>query len=139
MSEPFDLDGLMQQAMAMQRQLAEAQETAAEAEVEGSSGGGSVVVTMTGTGEVIALRIAPEVVDPDDVELLEDLVLAALRDAGAQVAALQAGALGELVDLSGLTGLLGGAGDDDRGAIDVDLAPGERGGELPPVDEPPSR
>lgn len=139
MSEPFDLDGLMQQAMSMQRQLAEAQETAAEAEVEGSSGGGSVVVTMTGTGEVIALRIAPEVVDPDDVELLEDLVLAALRDAGARVAALQAGALGELVDLSGLTGLLGGAGGDDRGAIDVELAPGERGGELPPVDEPPSR
>ncbi len=117
MSEPFDLDALMQQALAMQQQVLDAQERAADTEVEGSAGGGSVTVTMTGAGEVRAVRIAPEVVDPEDVELLEDLVLAAFRDAGQRVAELQAKALGGmsglaqlggLADLGGLTGAIGG-------------------------------
>jgi len=111
-SEPFDLDALMQQALAMQQQIAEAQERAADTEVVGSAGGGSVSITMTGAGEVTAVRIAPEVVDPNDVELLEDLVLAAVRDATQRAAQLQAGALGGLGDLGNLPGLggLGGLG-----------------------------
>lgn len=138
MSEPFDLDALMQQAMAMQRQLADAQDQAATTEVEGRAGGGSVSITMTGTGEVTAVRIAPEVVDPDDVELLEDLVLAALRDAGQRVADLQAdalgGGLGNLAEMSGLAGLgLGDAfGLSALAGPDDDVRPG-----LAPGDDPP--
>jgi DNA-binding YbaB/EbfC family protein len=85
-----------------------AQAAAQSATVEGSAGGGIVRVTLTGTGEAVAVHIDPAAVDPDDCEMLEDLVLAALRDAMAQSQALQADALGH-IDLGGLGGLLGGA------------------------------
>ena len=116
MSDAFDLDGLLQQALAVQQQLTAAQAGAAASEVQGSAGGGSVTVTMTGAGEVTAIRIAREVIDPDERELLEDLVLAALRDASTRAADLQAGAisgmgaLSGLPDMSQLLGLAGGAG-----------------------------
>jgi DNA-binding YbaB/EbfC family protein len=72
---------LMKQAQQMQRQLAAAQAELAEAEVEGSAGGGLVRATMTGSGELLALTINPSAVDPSDVETLQDLVVAAVRDA----------------------------------------------------------
>ena len=72
---------LMKQAQKMQEQLASAQAELGEAQVEGSAGGGLVKVTMSGGGEVTAVRIEASVVDPDDVETLEALVVAALRDA----------------------------------------------------------
>ena len=71
----------MKQAQKMQQQMAEAQAELAEAEVTGTAGGGLVTVTVTGTGEVKAVKIDPKAVDPDDVETLEDLVLAALHNA----------------------------------------------------------
>ncbi|MFN0090669.1 MAG: YbaB/EbfC family nucleoid-associated protein [Acidimicrobiales bacterium] len=104
----FDLGALLQSAQQMQAQLADAQAKAAEVEVVGRAGGGAVEVTTTGTGEFRRVRIAPEAVDPAEVGELEDLVLAALHDAAAQVAALQQGAMGGL-DLGSLGGLLGGA------------------------------
>jgi DNA-binding YbaB/EbfC family protein len=70
----------MQQAQKMQQQIATAQAELAEAEVTGTAGGGLVTVTLSGTGEVTAVKIDPKVVDPDDVETLEDLVLAALHN-----------------------------------------------------------
>jgi DNA-binding YbaB/EbfC family protein len=111
MSESFDMNELLQQAMNMQSQLAQAQEQAAQQSVEGSSGAGMVAVTMTGAGEVTKIRIDPGVVDPADVSMLEDLLLAALRDAANKVAGLQQQAMGGLGDLlggGGLGGLLGG-------------------------------
>lgn len=106
MSEPqFDLGGLLEQAQAMQQQLLDAQARAAETVVEGQSGGGMVRVQMTGAMEVQSVTIDPQVVDPDDVAMLEDLVLAAVHDAVARVQeAAQAAtrdALGGL-DLPGL-------------------------------------
>ena len=98
----FDLSSLLDSA----QQLMSAQQEAAESEVVGSAGGGKVEVTVTGGGEFRRVRISPDVVDPTDVTLLEDLVLAALRDAMARVNAAQAEALGGL-DLGGLGGLLG--------------------------------
>jgi nucleoid-associated protein EbfC len=74
------LQQLMQQAQKMQQQIATAQAELAEAEVTGTAGGGLVTVTLSGTGEVTAVKIDPKVVDPDDVETLEDLVLAALHN-----------------------------------------------------------
>ena len=79
---------------------------AAESELVGSAGGGKVEVTVTGGGEFRHVRISPDVVDPADVSLLEDLVLAALRDAMARINAAQTAALGGL-DLGALGGLLG--------------------------------
>ena len=93
-----------------------ASQAAADTEVEGSAGGGMVKVRATGSGEVLGVTIAPAVVDPDDVESLEDLVLAALRDVHARVAELHAGAMGGLdpsAMLGGLSGILGGPVDDD--------------------------
>lgn len=103
----LDFSALLQQAQAMQEQMMAAQEAQAQQTVAGQSGGGKVIIEMTGAGEFRSVTIAPDVVDPADVELLEDLVLAALRDAGAQVIELQQQGLGG-IDLGGLGGLLGG-------------------------------
>ena len=102
--EGFDINALLNQAMAMQQQMAEAQEQAARQSVEGQAGGGAVKVTMTGGGEVTRVSIAPAAVDPTDVEMLEDLVLAAFHDAQAKVAEIRQAAIGEIGGLGGLLG-----------------------------------
>ena len=76
-----NMQQIMKQAQKMQQQVAQAQAELAEAEVTGTAGGGLVSVVMTGLGEVKTVRIDPKAVDPDDVESLEDLVLAAIRNA----------------------------------------------------------
>ena len=104
-----DLQGLLAQAQQVQEQLLAAQAAAAEQVFEGSAGGGVVVVALTGGMEVRTVRISPEVVDPSDVEMLEDLVLAAIRDAVAQAQDAQQASLGGLgLGGGGLGGLLGG-------------------------------
>lgn len=100
-----DLHQIMQQAMAMQQQLATAQAELAEAEVTGSAGGGLVTATMSGAGEVTAVRIRPEAVDPDDVESLEDLVVAAVHAAAEEQRKLVEEKLGPLA-----AGMPGGGG-----------------------------
>jgi DNA-binding YbaB/EbfC family protein len=102
--EGFDINALLNQAMAMQQQMAEAQEEAVRQSVEGQAGGGAVRVTMTGGGEVTRVSIAPAAVDPTDVEMLEDLVLAAFHDAQAKVAEIRQAAIGEIGGLGGLLG-----------------------------------
>ncbi len=106
----LDLGALLQQAQAMQEQMAAAQEQQAAQVVTGTAGGGKVSIQMSGGGQFVGVSIAPDVVDPDDVELLEELVLAALHNATSQVAELQEQAMGGL-DLGGLDlgGLLGGS------------------------------
>lgn len=91
------LGGLLEQA----QQMMAAQAEAAEREVEGVAGGGMVRIRATGTGQVLGVSISPEVVDPDDVSMLEDLVLAALHDVNARLAEIQRDALGPLGDLFG--------------------------------------
>jgi DNA-binding YbaB/EbfC family protein len=75
-----NIQQLMKQAQKMQQQVAAAQAELAEAELVGTSGGGLVSVTLTGLGEVKAVKIDPKAVDPDDIETLEDLVLAAIHN-----------------------------------------------------------
>jgi nucleoid-associated protein EbfC len=94
---------LMKQAQQMQQQLADAQAELAEAEVTGSAGGGLVTATVSGAGELKAIAIDPKVVDPDDVETLQDLVVAAIRDANRTVGELAAEKMGPLA--GGLGGL----------------------------------
>jgi DNA-binding YbaB/EbfC family protein len=100
-----DMAQLLKQAQEMQQQLVAAQEELARAEVTGSAGGGLVSATLTGSGELTALTISPAAVDPDDVETLQDLVVAAVRDARRAADELAARTMGPLAG-----GLGGGAG-----------------------------
>jgi DNA-binding YbaB/EbfC family protein len=93
---------LMRQAQEMQQQLALAQAELAERRFEGSSGGGLVTAVVTGGQELVEIRISPEVVDPGDVEMLEDLILVAVRQA------MEAAVTATNESLGGLTGGLGG-------------------------------
>jgi DNA-binding YbaB/EbfC family protein len=98
-----DMSALLAQAQQVQQQLMEAQEALAIAEVHGQAGGGLVQVIMKGSGEVIGVAIDPKVVDPDDVETLQDLIVGAVADASKQVTILAQTRLGPLA--GGLGGL----------------------------------
>ena len=104
MSSGFDMGKLIEQAAAMQKQMAELQEEAAKETATASAGGGMVTVTATAGGEITELRIDPKAIDPDDPEMLADLVMAAtneaLRNAHAKVEAKMKGMLPP--DLGGL-------------------------------------
>src|SRR5438105_15234915 len=78
---PFDVNELMQQAQAVQQKMQEAQERLAKKEVTGTAGGGMVIVTANGKGEILKVQIDKQAVDPRDVPMLEDLVLAAANSA----------------------------------------------------------
>jgi DNA-binding YbaB/EbfC family protein len=99
------MQAILQQAQQMQEQLMAAQAELASAEVIGQAGNGLVQVTMTAAQEVRAVRIDPKVVDPDDVETLQDLVVGALQDASRAAQQLQAEKMGPLA--GGLGGDLG--------------------------------
>jgi DNA-binding YbaB/EbfC family protein len=109
--QPPNMQQLMKQAQKMQQQLVAAQEELAAAEVTGSAGGGLVTATVSGAGELKSLTIDPSVVDPDDVETLQDLVVAAVRDANRAAQQLTADKMGPLAGgLGGLGGPGGGLG-----------------------------
>jgi nucleoid-associated protein EbfC len=126
----FDMGGLLEQAMDMQRQMLETQARLAATEVEGQAGGGVVRIVLTGDFDVRAVHLAADVVDPDDVDMLADLIQAAFRDAVARVADLHATAatagtgmpdVGQLLEGLGGLGLTGGgvaAGDPGDDAED---------------------
>ncbi len=82
---PGNMNNLMKQAQKMQKQMEETSKELETKEYTASSGGGAVSVTMSGRKEVTAVRISPEAVDPDDVEMLEDLITAAFNEAARQV------------------------------------------------------
>ena len=80
-----NMNNLMKQAQKMQRQMEEAQKALEEKEFTAAAGGGAVSVTMNGKHEVLAVKIQPDAVDPDDVEMLEDLVMAAVNEVLRQI------------------------------------------------------
>jgi len=97
---------MMRQARELQAKLAKAQQELSETVVEASSGGGAVKVTIDGQQKIQSVKISPEVVNPDDVELLEDLVLTAVSEAIAksqEAAAKQLGGLTGGFKIPGLT------------------------------------
>lgn len=97
---------MMKQVQKMQTDMAKAQEDLAHEEVEASAGGGMVVVRVTGALEVASVKIDPAALDPDDVEMLEDMVIAATNEALRQAQDLQAKRLGGLtagLNIPGLT------------------------------------
>lgn len=100
----MNMQAMMKQAQKMQENMAKAQEEIAQMETTGTAGGGAVTVTVTGTDKVASVSIKPEVVDPDDIEMLEDLVCAAVNEA------LSAAAEKSKNQLAAVTGGLGGMG-----------------------------
>ena len=90
---------------AAQEMLAKAQEELRVATVEGSAGGGAVRITMSGEQKVIGVAIQPDVVDPDDVEMLQDLIMAAIADASERASELQAKSFGAITGGLNLPGL----------------------------------
>lgn len=77
----MNIQEMMRQAQRMQKKIKEIQDEMGQREVEGTSGGGMVVVTASGRGEVLRVKIEKDVVDPNDVEMLQDLVVAATNQA----------------------------------------------------------
>jgi hypothetical protein len=97
---------MLQQAQRLQAQLLKAQEELANMTVEASSGGGAVTVTMNGQQQILSVKIAREVVNPEDVEMLEDMVLSAVKEAQAraqEAAAKKMGGLTGGLKIPGLT------------------------------------
>lgn len=97
---------MMQQAQKLQAKLAKAQEELGNVNVEASSGGGAVTVVMNGQQKIQSVKISPEVVNPEDVELLEDMVLTAVSEAitkSQEVAAKHLGGLTGGLKIPGLT------------------------------------
>jgi DNA-binding YbaB/EbfC family protein len=97
---------MMRQAQELQAKLAKAQQELGKTTLEASSGGGAVKVTITGQLKILSIKISPEAINPDDVEMLEDLVLAAVTEAMAKAQQLAAERLGKLtggLKIPGLT------------------------------------
>ncbi|HEY7728995.1 MAG TPA: YbaB/EbfC family nucleoid-associated protein [Candidatus Eisenbacteria bacterium] len=80
-----DIQGMLKRAQALQAKMTEMQSELRTRELTGTAGGGKVKITMNGAQEVTAIRIEPDVVRPEDADVLEDLVLAAFRDARAKI------------------------------------------------------
>jgi len=93
---PKGLGNMMKQVQKMQAEMEKIQEELAEERVEATAGGGVVKVVANGRQEILEIKISPEVVNPDDVEMLEDLILAAVNQAREKAAELQAENLGRL-------------------------------------------
>lgn len=98
----MNMNALMQQARKMQEQMTKAQEELENAEIVGKAGGEMVTITMNGKKEIKSIKLAREAVDPDDVEMLEDLILVAIKDANAKADELSGSKMGGLGGLGGL-------------------------------------
>ncbi|MCX4362271.1 MAG: YbaB/EbfC family nucleoid-associated protein [Clostridia bacterium] len=94
-----NMQQLMRQAQKMQQEMMDAQEELKTIEVTGVSGGGMVEVTMTCEKQVVALKIKPEAVDPDDLEMLEDLIIASFNDAVSKAEEVREEKLGKFAGL----------------------------------------
>ncbi len=104
MGMPGNMNNLMKQAQRMQKQMEETTKELEEKEVTAAAGGGAVEVTVTGKKEVKSVKLNPEVVDPDDIEMLEDLIVAATNEALRKMEEISQ------AEMSKITGGLGGLG-----------------------------
>ena len=98
----MNIQKMMKQAQQMQERMLAAQEELAEKTVEATAGGGKVTVVATGAGDVVSIKIAKEIVDPEDVEFLEDLVLTAVKKAIEDGKAMAQAEMGKLTGGMGL-------------------------------------
>jgi len=92
----MNINQLMKQAQQMQKKLEEKQKELETSETEGSSGGGMVKITLKGNGSATKISIDPKLIDPEDPEMLEDLIVAAINDAASKNEAAKASAMGDM-------------------------------------------
>ncbi len=102
----MDMRKLMQQAQQMQAQVQQVQQELASEKVEASAGGGMVTVVATGAGDITSIRIDPAGVDTDDIEMLEDMVLAAVNEAQRMATSLAEQRMGAVTGGMGLPGMM---------------------------------
>ncbi|MER2010167.1 MAG: YbaB/EbfC family nucleoid-associated protein [Psychrobacillus sp.] len=100
-----NMQNMMKQMQKMQKKMAQAQEELGEKRIEGTAGGGMVTVIVTGHKEIVDVQIKQEVVDPDDVEMLQDLVLAATNDALKKAEELTNSTMGQFTKGMNLPGM----------------------------------
>ncbi len=112
---PGNRSNMIKQVQRMQRQMEEKAKELEEKNFEATAGGGAVTVTVSGKREVVSVKLEPEVVDPDDIEMLQDLIVAATNEALRKVAEESTAAASSLS--GGLGGMLGGL--DDFGGLDL--------------------
>ena len=129
MNMPPDLNKMLEQAQKMQEDMAAAQDKLKEEKVEASSGGGMVKVVATGEGRIESLTIEPDAVDPEDVELLQDMILAAVNEALRQTDELREKAMNQTagfdpMEALGSLGLGGGGGGAGNPARPPGMPPG---------------
>ena len=103
-----NMQNMMKQMQKKQRNMAKIQEELAQTPVEGTAGGGVVKVTVNGANQVLSVELAPEVVDPDDIEMLQDLIVAAANDAINNAQKLSEERMGALTKGMKLPGGMGG-------------------------------
>lgn len=103
---PGNMNNLMKQAQKMQKQMEDAQKEMEDKEVTASAGGGAVQVTVSGKKEITKIKLSEEVVDPEDIEMLEDLIVAAANEAFRELEELTTASMSKIT--GGLGGGLGG-------------------------------
>ncbi|HAG04354.1 MAG TPA: YbaB/EbfC family nucleoid-associated protein [Lachnospiraceae bacterium] len=95
----MNMNNLMKQAQKMQKQMEEAQQELESKEYEVTSGGGAVKIVISGKKEIKSVEIKPEVVDPDDIEMLQDLIMTAVNEAIRQVEEIASSTMGSIAGL----------------------------------------
>ena len=100
-----NMNTMLRQAKKMQEEMERVQEELEEKTVEAAAGGGAVTVTMKGSKEIISVKIKPEVVDPEDVEMLEDLIMAAVNEATQKVSEMMEEGMGAITGGLNMPGL----------------------------------
>lgn len=100
-----NMNNMLKQAQRMQEQMVKIQEEAEEKTVEASSGGGAVTVTASGKKQIVSVKISPDAVDPDDIETLEDLILAAANEALRQAEEMMTGEMSKVTGSMNIPGL----------------------------------
>ena len=99
---PGNMSNLMKQAQRMQRQMEESQKALETQEFTAKAGGGAVEATVTGLKSLVSIKISPDAVDPDDVEMLQDMIVAAVNEAMKQAEEAAGQAMGGMGGLGGL-------------------------------------
>ena len=100
-----NMNNLMKQAQRMQRQMEEKQKEIEEKEWEGTAGGGAVTVKVSGKKEIVSVKLSEEVVDPDDIEMLQDLIIVAVNEGLRQIDEISSTEMGKLTGGLGIPGL----------------------------------
>lgn len=101
-----NMNNMMRQMQKMQKQMEEIQEKVNQTEVEASAGGGVVLVTANGKKEILSIKLDPEILDPEDVEMVQDMILVAVNDALNKASELQEKEMGQLTGGLNIPGLL---------------------------------